>query len=209
MGLSLLVAGACFSIHPWVLNINYLRFEQFVHSDAAVFFISSVIFIESAVKGIFSLNEKTTPCQSRHWINRLLHSFFIYGGTLVRNTPSLMLGFFLFFSLSYCFHYSETTPFKLIATGIAGGLFLFLIIGSLALRFLLKGEQLRTAVFNLLFIQLVLAITLPLLGNDNNTLPVLYHKSINMQSALTGISMLAVALAGFVIYHFTNKRTNT
>lgn len=204
--LGLLVGFACFAIHPWVLKVNYLRFDQFLHSDAALFFITSVLFIESIVKGIFNLNEKAS-CKSHHWINKSLHACFIYGSSLVSNAPSLMLGFFLFFSLSYCFHHSETTPFSIIAGSIATGLFLLLIFGTFILRLLLKEEQLRATVFKLLFIQLILAISLPLLNSGTNTLPLLYSDSIYVQSLATGVSMLIVTLVGLAIYHFTHNRT--
>ncbi len=206
--LSLLVAGTCFAIHPLVLNINFLRFEQFISSDAAVFMIASVIFVESAVKGFFNLNENTTPCQSQHFINRALHNSFTYGSMLVRNTPSIMLAFFLIFSLSYSFHHSETTPFRLLAGGIATSLFLFLTLGSLILSLSFKADKIRTVVFNLLFIQLVLAIALPLLSDGSGSLPTLYDESIHLQSVATGITMLSVTLSGFLFYYFTNKKAH-
>lgn len=195
----LLLGGVCFGIHPWVLDVNFIRMNQFLESDAALFLMASGLFLESVLKAFFYLHNDEYPPRSRHWVNRWIHRLSQQTGQFIRNTPSFMMVFFLFYTQSFFFHNIESIPFHWMAGIMAFSLFIFLFSGSFILWKTKTHERLCESEFNLLFIQFVLSIALPLMKDGMVSGPHMYNATIYFQALITIVSLLAVIVIGYII----------
>ena len=196
----------CYAMHPYVLELNYIRVSQYLQSNSALFLMASVLFIESNLKSLSFLPKSPALLWSTHWINRGIHLQSRWLQLLVRNMPSMMMVFFIFYTQSYLFHHLEAISFKRLALIIAASLFALLLAGSQILRKIFGRERLREIQSYLLLIQFIFAITLPLMKEGLTSPPDLHDVGIYVQTLVILGGMLAFILTSFGVMKFSKTR---
>lgn len=198
MSVALLVA-LCYIMYPYVLELNYIRVSHFLQTDSALFLMSSVLFIESNLKSLSFLPGNPSPPWSTHWINHGIRLLSRWLQLLVRNMPSVMMIFFVFYTQSYLFHHMEAISFQRLALVMTTSLLALLLAGSVVLRLIFGRGQLREIQSYLLLIQFIVAVTLPLMNESLTSPPDLYDAGIYVQTILIVGGMLVFVVTSILI----------
>ncbi len=200
-----MLVALCYAMYPYVLELNFIRVSHYLQSDSALFFMASILFIESNLKSLSFLPGNPSLPWSTHWIDRGIRLLSRWLQLLVRNMPSVMMIFFIFYTQSYLFHHVEAISFQRLALVITTSLLALLLAGSFVLRLIFGRSRLREIQSYLLLIQFIVAITLPLMNESLTSPPDLYDAGIYLQTLLIGGGMLVFVVASFLILKFPNR----
>ena len=200
----------CVWFRPWVEQVNFIHLNTLLKSDSAVFSIASFLFLEAVMKAYLYVSDNGPPRKSgRHWILRTMRSGGIVGKRILQHTPSLVMVFSLFYVQAYFFHTSQDISFERLSLLIAAIWVLTLLIGVGVVQRWIQSDSSEAVEYRLLFIQLILAITLPLfVARSGAPVPIFHGSAIYIQFALTAGIIVFAALGGFLFYLFRNKRSS-
>lgn len=201
----------CVEFRPWVEQVNFIHLNTLLKSDSAIFSIASFLFLEAVLKAYLYVNGNGPPRKpGRHWILRTMRSGGIVGKRILQHTPSLVMVFSLFYVQAYFFHTSQDISFEHLSLIIAVIWVLTLLIAVGVLQRWVQRYSCEAMEYRLLFIQLIMAITLPLfVGRSGAPVPIFHGSSIYIQFAVTTGIIAFTALGGFLFYLFHNKRSST
>ncbi len=204
MSAAMLVA-LCYAMYPYVLELNYIRVSHYLQSDSALFLMASVLFIESNLKSLSFLPGNPSMPWSTHWINRGIRLLSRWLQLLIRNMPSVMMIFFIFYTQSYLFHHVEAFSFQRLALVITTSLLALLLAGSFVLRLIFGRGRLREIHSYLLLVQLIVAISLPLMNESLTSPPDLYDAGIYVLTLLTAGGMLVFIVTSIFVLRFRRR----
>lgn len=194
-------------LHPWVLQSNFNRLTEFLMSDAIAASIASILILEATIKAFCLIDRSSESPQGVHWLQRVLGILPRKAELLLPYMPSFMLLFLLFYGQAWLFHTIEGYPYKTLSVWTALGLFGFSVLGISLLRRFSATPNFDRLSYDLLFLQFVIAIALPLFAQDTLNAPPLYDASIYLQAATTVGGMLMICVIGYLLSQFVKNRT--
>jgi|GEM_PF-4089798 len=209
MGCLTAIAGGClcYLIHPWVAGINFARLNEALATPEASSLLATLLFVEASAKVLERFHEPGNALEGAHiWFRVQRRMLDILCG-LIRYMPPFSLLFSLFYAQLYAFYASENIPFARLSLMIAAGFALIIAAGSLAMRLWVSNEERRLVEYRLLFLQLILALSLPVAGRWGASVPLFHEEGLYLRFAeLAGI-ILAVALMGYMTQRRLFKKT--
>lgn len=190
-----LIGGAfCYAIHPWVAQINFARLNAALATPAAVSTLAALLLVEAAAKVLERFHERHAPAEGRHRWFVLRRALLDHSCTVLRFLPPLSLFFAVFYAQAYAFHTVERLSFPRLSLALAALFALVVSLGSLASRRAVTRETRALLEYRLLFLQLVVALLLPVIGRLGQSVP-LYH-GYGIYLSFAGFLALAALLAG-------------
>lgn len=190
----LLGAFVCYALHPWVSQINYERLNTALASPGAVSALAAVLLIEALAKVLERFHEPRAPTEGGNVWFSVRRVTINASCALLRFLPPISLLFAVFYAQAYAFHTIERLPFARLSLLIAASFALLVALGSLALRRAVCAETRELLEYRLLFLQLVVALVLPVVGRLGYSTPIYHGYGIYLSFA--GFVTLAALLAG-------------
>jgi len=190
----LLGALVGYAIHPWVALINFERLNAALATSGAVSALSALLLIEALAKVLERFHEPHAPAEGRHAWFAFRRALLDASCALLRFLPPLSLFFAVFYAQAYAFHTIERLSFDRLSLLIAASFAVLIAVGSLALRRAVEPETRALLEYRLLFLQLVVALVLPVVGRLGQSVP-LYH-GYGIYLSFAGFLALSALLAG-------------
>ena len=198
-----------FAVHHWVLQLNFNRFTDYLMSDAVASGIASLLILEAIVKGFCLIDRSDNSPTGRHWLQRTFNSLANKVEHVLPYCPSLMLIFAIVYGQAWLFHTIEGHSYQTLSLTAAVAINFLFAVGITLLRGLSQQHTFDRINYELLFLQFVIAIALPLFAKDALNTPKLYSSSIYQQAALTCSGMLVICLMGYLTHTFFKKRNHS
>ncbi|MEM1222244.1 MAG: hypothetical protein AAGH40_05730 [Verrucomicrobiota bacterium] len=194
-------------LHPWVAEINFRRLTENLSSDSLSHLIASILILEAAIKALALIDLTNDEPTSTKWFHRLPNTIAKAVIRFLPYTPSVMFLFFIFYGQAWLFHTVEGASLKTLSLVASVGLSSFLFLAVFLLRAFFHQFSFRSISYDLLFLQLIIAIVFPLLAKGSLGDVANYDSSIYFQAAVTCGLMLAMACMGYVIHQLLKRRT--
>lgn len=154
LAFSLLLGAFVAACHPYAMDINKLRLQQFLSSQSAMMDISLVVMVDLLLSGYFCMARIKDRSDSRP---------FRWYTTLFRHLPSLLVFPALFYIQITLFFSWTGTAFGTISGVLAGGVVLLFGAASFFMRRLVPEKDLLielVAMLSLLICALVICCTI-------------------------------------------------
>jgi len=210
MGLvmALIGGGLCYAMHPWVAGFNFARINEVLATPAGLTSLATLLFIEASLKGLERFHEPQThghqPFRSG-W--HRAQSLWVVGiAGCIRYSPPLTLVFAVFYAQLFAFHEIESLSFSSISLRVAAAFAALIGIGSYALRFRVSDETRRLLEYRLLFLQLTVALLLPVTGRIGRSVPIFHGPDIYLRFGVFMGILLFVFLVGYAGYRVRQRR---
>lgn len=207
-GLYCLLPGLLvYGLSAEVERVSFNRLTEILLSESIAFYMAALMVLESLMRAaslIFRCaQESTSGERARTSFPASCTGLFL---PILPHLPPLSLLLFVFYGQAWLFHAVEGFSFKWLSLVMAIGLSAILLASVLFLRPGRNHESFKGTVYDLLFLQLVIAVSFPLMVREGPAIPPFYDAGIYFRAASTLCLMLFFGLLGYGLYQFFKYR---
>lgn len=201
---SLFSGSLVYFLHPWVQAVSFNQLTEFLLSEFAVFYISFLLALECFIKGLVLLIQ--SPRRVCPYNNSVTGAVYLWRQSkalfikVCPYVPALPFLLFVFYGQAWVFHSTERIAFSTLSFLISLGV-TSIFIGSTFLFKQAQSYQLERTAYDLLFLQLILAVVLPTIASGKY----LFSNEFEIGTLIHTISTLGVMLVCIIMGYVLNS----
>lgn len=205
-GLCLLPAVVLLAIQGWVSQINFVHLTENLTRQDITAGLASLLLLESMVKAYCLIDKDEHDSAGPHRLRKHMTNVVRWVEALIPRLPSVMFLFALVYGQSWLFHHVNGVSFLSLSLLLASGTGGFLALASWLLRKGGSAAKWESSEADILFLQFVAALVLPLTTHGALDIRPFHSSSVYIHAATTTVACAMIAVIGFGWQRFQQHR---